>query len=150
MIGLAARPGTAVLPKCSMRPINTAGSTARSRSASSANSPRPARIVGHDLDRLVEGAFDVAGLGVHAPDYNPFEISPPGRAHHGPAPAHRPFHRRSYLRWEAGQPDKHEYYHGETFAMGGASRRHVTISVNVSAPSTRPSKAAPAAPTWPT
>lgn len=36
-----------------------------------------------------------------------------------------------YLRWEADQPDKHEYFHGETFAMGGASRRHVTVSLNV-------------------
>ena len=42
-----------------------------------------------------------------------------------------PFTAEDYLRWEAGQPDKHEYYHGETFAMGGASRRHVTISGNV-------------------
>ena len=61
-----------------------------------------------------------------------------------------PFTAEDYLQWEAGQPDKHEYYHGETFAMGGASRRHVTISLNVAAASTRPSKAAPAAPTWPT
>jgi len=44
-----------------------------------------------------------------------------------------PFTAEDYLHWEAGQPDKHEYYHGETFAMGGASRRHVTISLNVAA-----------------
>ena len=44
-----------------------------------------------------------------------------------------PFTAEDYLRWEAGQPDKHEYYHGETFAMGGASRRHVTISLNIAA-----------------
>ena len=36
-----------------------------------------------------------------------------------------------YLRWEADQPEKHEYVRGKTFAMGGASRRHVTISLNV-------------------
>ena len=42
-----------------------------------------------------------------------------------------PFTAEDYLQWEAAQPDKHEYYHGETFAMGGASRRHVTISGNV-------------------
>ena len=44
-----------------------------------------------------------------------------------------PFTAEDYLRWEAGQPDKHEYDHGETFAMGGASRRHVTISLNIAA-----------------
>lgn len=42
-----------------------------------------------------------------------------------------PFTAEDYLHWEAEQPDKHEYFHGETFAMGGASRRHVTISLNV-------------------
>ncbi len=42
-----------------------------------------------------------------------------------------PFTADDYLRWEAGQPEKHEYVRGETFAMGGASRRHVTISLNV-------------------
>ena len=36
-----------------------------------------------------------------------------------------------YLRWEASQPEKHEYIAGEVFAMGGASRRHVTISGNL-------------------
>lgn len=44
-----------------------------------------------------------------------------------------PFTAEDYLEWEAGQLDKHEYFHGETFAMGGASRRHVTISLNVAA-----------------
>ena len=42
-----------------------------------------------------------------------------------------PFSAADYLAWEAGQPDRHEYFHGETFAMGGASRRHVTVSGNV-------------------
>ena len=45
-----------------------------------------------------------------------------------PTPA---FTAADYLRWEAEQLDKHEYLRGETFAMGGASRRHVTISLNV-------------------
>ena len=45
-----------------------------------------------------------------------------------PTPA---FTTADYLRWEAEQLDKHEYLRGETFAMGGASRRHVTISLNV-------------------
>jgi Uma2 family endonuclease len=29
-----------------------------------------------------------------------------------------------YLAWEREQPDKHEYFHGEVFAMAGASPRH--------------------------
>ena len=29
-----------------------------------------------------------------------------------------PLDRESYLRWEAGQPEKHEYLAGEVFAMG--------------------------------
>lgn len=36
-----------------------------------------------------------------------------------------------YLAWEAIQSDKHEYLNGEVFAMGGAARRHVTLSLNV-------------------
>ncbi len=36
-----------------------------------------------------------------------------------------------YLRWETSQPEKHEYVAGEVFAMGGASRRHVTIAGNL-------------------
>lgn len=42
-----------------------------------------------------------------------------------------PFDAAEYLRWEAEQPDKHEYVAGEVFAMGGASRRHVTVSGNL-------------------
>jgi len=34
MMGFAASPGTAVLPKCSMRPINSGGSKRRSSAAS--------------------------------------------------------------------------------------------------------------------
>jgi Uma2 family endonuclease len=47
-----------------------------------------------------------------------------------PQPTHS-FTARDYLAWEAEQPDKHEYYHGEVFAMVGASRKHVTVSGNV-------------------
>ena len=36
-----------------------------------------------------------------------------------------------YLLWESSQMEKHEYVAGEVFAMGGASRRHVTISGNL-------------------
>ncbi|MBS0510605.1 MAG: Uma2 family endonuclease [Proteobacteria bacterium] len=42
-----------------------------------------------------------------------------------------PFTAADYLRWEAEQPNKHEYVHGDTFAMGATSRRHMTISGNV-------------------
>ena len=42
-----------------------------------------------------------------------------------------PFSAADYLRWEAEQPDKHEFVAGEVFAMGGASRRHVTVSLNL-------------------
>ena len=45
-----------------------------------------------------------------------------------PAPQ---FSATDYLAWEAEQPGRHEYLHGETFAMGGASRLHVTVSGNV-------------------
>ncbi len=37
----------------------------------------------------------------------------------------------AYLAWEADQPLKHEYVAGEIFAMGGASDRHVTVTLNV-------------------
>jgi Uma2 family endonuclease len=42
-----------------------------------------------------------------------------------------PFTARDYLAWEVEQAGKHEYYFGEVFAMGGASRRHVTVAGNV-------------------
>lgn len=41
------------------------------------------------------------------------------------------FSAEDYLAWEAAQPDKHEYVAGEAFAMGGASRLHVTVSGNI-------------------
>ena len=40
---------------------------------------------------------------------------------------------QDYLRWEAEQPEKHEYLRGEVFAMGGAARRHVKVSLNLAA-----------------
>jgi Uma2 family endonuclease len=42
-----------------------------------------------------------------------------------------PFTSAEYLGWEAEQPAKHEFVAGEVFAMGGASRRHVTVSGNL-------------------
>lgn len=37
----------------------------------------------------------------------------------------------SYLDWESTQSDKHEFVAGEVFAMGGARRAHVTVSLNI-------------------
>lgn len=49
-----------------------------------------------------------------------------------------PFTFADYLSWEAAQPEKHEYVGGEVFpvyreveAMGGASRAHVTVALNI-------------------
>ncbi len=36
-----------------------------------------------------------------------------------------------YLTWERKQPDKHEYFQGEVFAMTGASREHNLLHTNV-------------------
>ncbi len=36
-----------------------------------------------------------------------------------------------YLEWEPAQMEKYQFIHGEVFAMGGASRRHVTVSGNL-------------------
>lgn len=38
---------------------------------------------------------------------------------------------QQYLAWEELQEDKHEYYHGEIFAMGGARREHALVSLNI-------------------
>lgn len=38
-----------------------------------------------------------------------------------------------YLAWEELQKEKHEYYQGETFAMDGARREHVLVSLNIAA-----------------
>jgi len=36
-----------------------------------------------------------------------------------------------FLAWEARQPDKHEYWQGEVFAMTGARQVHVLVALNV-------------------
>ena len=35
-----------------------------------------------------------------------------------------------YLAWEETQVEKHEFYHGEVFAMAGASTRHNALCSN--------------------
>jgi Uma2 family endonuclease len=37
-----------------------------------------------------------------------------------------------YLAWEREQPEKHEYHHGEVFAMAGGSTRHNFLSSSMS------------------
>ena len=39
----------------------------------------------------------------------------------------------TYLAWEEQQPEKHEYIAGEVFAMVGARRDHVVVSLNLAA-----------------
>ena len=41
------------------------------------------------------------------------------------------FRFEDYLAWEQSQPEKHEYVQGETFAMTGARRVHVIVSLNL-------------------
>ncbi|MFN0301986.1 MAG: Uma2 family endonuclease [Burkholderiales bacterium] len=36
-----------------------------------------------------------------------------------------------YLRWDADQPDKHEYISGEVIAMVGVTRRHNIVALNL-------------------
>jgi Uma2 family endonuclease len=43
------------------------------------------------------------------------------------------FDAERYLAWEEGQPEKHEYVRGEVFAMVGARRDHVVVSLNLAA-----------------
>lgn len=38
-----------------------------------------------------------------------------------------------YLAWEREQPDKHEFHHGEVFAMAGGSPRHNLLSTAIAA-----------------
>ena len=38
-----------------------------------------------------------------------------------------------FIAWEDQQPDKHEFVAGEVFAMGGARRIHVAVTLNVAA-----------------
>ena len=54
-----------------------------------------------------ESGTKVAGLGVGAP---------------------RRMSAADYLAWERRQPDKHEFHHGEVFAMAGGSHRHNFLS----------------------
>ncbi len=42
-----------------------------------------------------------------------------------------PFSADDYLRWEAEQPERHEYLNGEVFAMAGAGDGHVTVAGNL-------------------
>lgn len=39
----------------------------------------------------------------------------------------------AFLEWEAQQEQKHEYLHGEVFAMVGARREHVVVALNLAA-----------------
>jgi Uma2 family endonuclease len=39
--------------------------------------------------------------------------------------------RQDFIAWENAQPDKHEFVAGEVFAMDGARRVHVAISLNI-------------------
>ena len=44
-----------------------------------------------------------------------------------------------YLAWEREQPIKHEFFHGEVFAMAGGKPRHNALGVNTSGhPNARP------------
>jgi len=41
------------------------------------------------------------------------------------------FTANDYLEWEASQEQKHEFFNGEVFAMGGARQEHVVVSGNL-------------------
>jgi hypothetical protein len=43
-----------------------------------------------------------------------------------------------YLAWERAQDTKHEFFHGEVFAMSGGSYRHNAIGAAVAAACARP------------
>jgi Uma2 family endonuclease len=43
------------------------------------------------------------------------------------------FNAEAYLVWEEAQAEKHEYIHGEVFAMVGARREHVVVTLHLSA-----------------
>lgn len=45
-------------------------------------------------------------------------------------PLHRPT-LAEFLEWENGQPDRHEFYRGEIFAMVGGTSRHNRVIVNL-------------------
>jgi Uma2 family endonuclease len=48
-----------------------------------------------------------------------------------PAEKTAAFSADDYLAWEATQTERHEYIHGEVFAMAGAEDRHVTATGNL-------------------
>lgn len=49
-----------------------------------------------------------------------------------PAAQHR-LSRDEFIAWESTQTEKHDYWHGEVFAMVGARRVHVVIALNIAA-----------------
>lgn len=49
----------------------------------------------------------------------------------GDAPLKRPMTAADFLAWEATQTVKHEFVRGEVFAMAGAGKAHVAVSLNV-------------------
>lgn len=49
----------------------------------------------------------------------------------GTARSDRRFDFQDYLAWEEAQAEKHEFVRGEVFAMVGARREHVTVSLNL-------------------
>jgi Uma2 family endonuclease len=49
----------------------------------------------------------------------------------GEAAPKRRMSAEEYLAWEAEQAERHDFVHGEVYAMAGAEDRHVTASLNV-------------------
>ena len=45
--------------------------------------------------------------------------------------AHRKMSLDEFLAWENEQPDRHEYYQGEVFAMVGGRRTHGRVVLNL-------------------
>src|SRR5438045_152248 len=63
-IGLAASPGTAVLPKCSIRRISCRNTRAKMLRLAS-EQVGPARVIGQDADIFVDGSLDALLRCVH-------------------------------------------------------------------------------------
>jgi Uma2 family endonuclease len=42
-----------------------------------------------------------------------------------------PMTAEDFLKWEAGQAERHEFIDGEVFAMDGVTRQHATVSLNL-------------------
>lgn len=49
----------------------------------------------------------------------------------GPAATQLPMSAQDFLAWEASQTGKHEFFRGEVFAMAGAGKAHVTLTLNL-------------------